>query len=379
MNKKTGIYIHIPFCQSKCSYCDFLSGRGSKEEVLNYFRSLTREIELTRMNDGEEVDSIFFGGGTPSLAPVGDLVKVIETLKKSFNILESSEVTIECNPGTLTKEKLFAYKKAGINRLSFGLQSANDYELKMLGRIHNFSEFRESFIMARDIGFDNISVDLMESIPGQTMDKMMTSLDKVLDLAPDHISAYSLILEEGTRLYENSESFPPLPDEEMEREIYYAVKNKLKASGFIQYEVSNFAKEVGGKSFACKHNIGYWDRANYYGFGLGAASLVNEKRYSNVRNMKLYNDAKTLSDYRESEEVLSIEDSMAEFIFLGFRKNIGIDEDVFYKSFGKKLTDIYGNVLKEHILDGTIKKTDVGYALTDRGMDISNYILSDFL
>ena len=379
MSKKTGIYIHIPFCHSKCSYCDFLSERGSEEEVLNYFRSLTREIELTNMKDCEEVDSIFFGGGTPSLAPVGDLIKLMEILRNRFNILSSSEITIECNPGTLTKEKLLAYKKMGINRLSLGLQSANDDELKMLGRIHSFSEFKESFLIARELGFNNISVDLMESIPGQTMDKMMASLDKVLALGPDHISAYSLILEEGTRLYENLDKFPSLPDEETEREIYYAVKKKLKDAGFIQYEVSNFAREVGGELLMCKHNLGYWDRSNYYGFGLGAASLVDEKRYSNVRNMKQYKDAKMLSDYRDSEELLSLEDSMAEFMFLGFRKNIGINENVFYKTFGKKLIDVYGDVLKEHMLDGTIKKTDVGYALTSRGMDISNYILSDFL
>ncbi len=377
MSKKTGIYVHIPFCYSKCAYCDFLSAAGSEKEIADYFKALSREIGSTSIN--EEVDSIFFGGGTPSLVHERYITEIIELLRRKYRINSDTEITIECNPGTLTEEKLAAYKTAGVNRLSIGLQSADDKELQMLGRIHTFDEFKGSFIMARKQGFDNISVDLMESVPGQTFETMMGTIEKVIALEPEHISAYSLILEEGTRMCEKREDFPDLPDEDTEREIYYAVKKKLAEAGYVQYEVSNFASIREGKLLYCRHNVGYWDRVNYYGFGLGAASLTDGTRYSNVRDMNIYIRAAGLSEYRAETELLDKEDQMSEFMFIGLRKNEGISSSVFKNSFGSTIEDVYGEILKEHIQDGTIKKTDVGYALTERGMDISNYILSDFL
>ena len=277
--KRGGIYIHIPFCVRKCAYCDFLSAPADEKTQAEYVKALQTEIYQTAKLLSENpytVDTVFFGGGTPSILAPGHVKALADTLRESFPFAENAEITIECNPGTLDEEKAAVYRQAGINRISFGLQSANNRELKMLGRIHTMEEFVKSYETARAAGFDNINIDLMSALPGQTFESFLHTLDTVLALKPEHISMYSLILEEGTALYEHLDRYPALPDEDTEREMYDTACLRLADNGYHQYEISNFAKE--GK--ACRHNLSYWERKNYLGFGTGAASLLCEQRYT---------------------------------------------------------------------------------------------------
>jgi oxygen-independent coproporphyrinogen-3 oxidase len=281
-----GIYIHIPFCVRKCLYCDFVSRTGSKEDMQRYHRALINEIELTVVK--ETVDSIFFGGGTPSVYPVEYIEEIIDKLKCRCDVRENSEITIECNPGTLNMDKLYRYRQAGINRISIGLQSCNNEELKKLGRIHTYEEFEHSFIMARDAGFNNINIDIMSAIPDQTIASYKETLHKVVSLRPQHISAYSLIIEEGTPFFseygKGSKNENKLPDEDTDREMYHLTKAYLKENGYERYEISNYARS----EKECKHNIKYWNRDNYYGFGVSAASLVDNVRYTNISDIINY-------------------------------------------------------------------------------------------
>ena len=285
MKKELEIYIHIPFCVRMCAYCDFLSGPASDKTIENYVEKLLEEIEAHRVqNEGSTVTTVFFGGGTPSILSGTQMTRVIEKLKEVFQIEESAEISMEANPGTVTKEKLTAYKNAGINRISFGLQSANNEDLKVLGRIHTYEEFLESFRLARECGFNNINVDLISAIPNQNMESWEKSLKKIICLNPEHISAYSLIIEEGTPFFEmygeDSEREKELPDEEEERAIYHRTEELLNEAGYHRYEISNYAKE--GKE--CQHNLGYWERKNYLGIGLGASSLMNNVIFKNTED-----------------------------------------------------------------------------------------------
>ena len=252
-----GLYIHIPFCRQKCLYCDFPSWAGREGQMQMYVDALTAEIRAQgKRYENREVVSVFFGGGTPSILAPGHVKALADTLRESFPFAENAEITIECNPGTLDEEKAAVYRQAGINRISFGLQSANNRELKMLGRIHTMEEFVKSYETARAAGFDNINIDLMSALPGQTFESFLHTLDTVLALKPEHISMYSLILEEGTALYEHLDRYPALPDEDTERQMYDTACLRLADNGYHQYEISNFAKE--GK--ACRHNLSYWER-----------------------------------------------------------------------------------------------------------------------
>ena len=300
--KRGGIYIHIPFCVRKCAYCDFLSALADEKTQAEYVKALQTEIYQTAKLLSENpytVDTVFFGGGTPSILAPGHVKALADTLRESFPFAENAEITIECNPGTLDEEKAAVYRQAGINRISFGLQSANNRELKMLGRIHTMEEFVQSYETARAAGFDNINIDLMSALPGQTFESFLHTLDTVLALKPEHISMYSLILEEGTALYEHLDRYPALPDEDTERQMYDTACLRLADNGYHQYEISNFAKE--GK--ACRHNLSYWERKNYLGFGTGAASLLCEQRYTNTDSLALYID--TMAELEEKKEVIS--------------------------------------------------------------------------
>ena len=274
------IYIHIPFCVKKCDYCDFLSAPADLETKEKYVEALINEIKLNKNKMSEYVvDTVFIGGGTPSLLEENQISKIMSVLRDNCNMSENPEITIECNPGTITESKLWEYKKSGINRISFGLQSANDKELKSIGRIHNYAGFLESYNLARKCGFDNINVDLMSALPGQTLKSYEETLNKVVRLEPEHISAYSLIVEENTLMYDRVKKaqikgINILPDEESERKMYYLTNNILRSNGYRKYEISNYSKP--GKE--CKHNIGYWQRKEYLGFGIGAASLYKENR-----------------------------------------------------------------------------------------------------
>lgn len=404
---KLEIYIHIPFCVKKCDYCDFLSMCADESMKREYVRALVREIELSKEKMKDYlIDTVFIGGGTPSILDGKVIEKIMKTLRENSTISEDAEVTIECNPGTVTKEKLESYKKAGINRISFGLQSANDEELKNIGRIHSYEQFEESFRLARMAGFDNINIDIMSALPGQSLESYGQTLDKVLVLEPEHISAYSLIVEEGTPLNDRvnealEEGINILPDEDTEREMYYLTDKKLRDAGFHRYEISNYAKE----NYECRHNIGYWKRVPYLGFGLGAASLYQETRYSNTddinryrglldesgRTPDFYDDTDFLQEniYEDSPEILVLlegeiqtlteKDRMEEFMFLGLRMMEGVSVKEFQENFHKTYDNVYGAVTEKMTAQGLVETVGKNVCLTKRGVDISNYVMSEFL
>ena len=392
------IYVHIPFCIKKCLYCDFLSGPCDDFSKEKYVKSLLYEISYYGKKYGKEgrdiiVSSVFFGGGTPSILDETLMSSIIKQLRDSFTIEENAEITIECNPGTLSADKLRIYKQSGVNRLSIGLQSANDDELKNIGRIHTYEDFVRSYYMARECGFDNINIDLMSALPGQTLKSYKETLEKIVNLNPEHISSYSLILEEGTPLYDRIEKLEKngedtgLPDEDTEREMYYLTKKILSDNGFERYEISNYSK----KGYECRHNIAYWIRDNYLGLGLGASSCMDNIRRKNTDDMKRYmevfcNDhVKDISDSgvlnEEEPAVLSEKDMMAEFMFLGLRMISGISKQKFKRCFGKDYDTIYGGVTEKLIKEGLAEIFDDGdrICLSEKGIDVSNSIFVNFI
>lgn len=392
------IYVHIPFCIKKCLYCDFLSGPCDDFSKEKYIKSLLYEISYYGKKYGKEgrdiiVSSVFFGGGTPSILDETLMSSIIKQLRDSFTIEENAEITIECNPGTVSADKLRIYKQSGVNRLSIGLQSANDDELKNIGRIHTYEDFVRSYYMARECGFDNINIDLMSALPGQTLKSYKETLEKIVNLNPEHISSYSLILEEGTPLYDRIEKLEKngedtgLPDEDTEREMYYLTKKILSDNGFERYEISNYSK----KGYECRHNIAYWIRDNYLGLGLGASSCMDNIRRKNTDDMKRYmevfcNDhVKDISGSgvlnEEETAVLSEKDMMAEFMFLGLRMISGISKQKFKRCFGKDYDTIYGGVTEKLIKEGLAEIFDDGdrICLSEKGIDVSNSIFVNFI
>ena len=446
-----GIYIHIPFCVHKCIYCDFLSSPADVHTRKQYVRALINEIYLTRegkcankliknvlqgdntsyedmeeqaVNDltsdyalydtvcmadyektimqedisgcvddiksenGHIVTSIFIGGGTPSAIDAEDISDILDAVRKNYNVSDKAEITIECNPGTMDKKKAVIYRKAGINRISFGLQSTDNNELRMLGRIHTYEQFMESYKIAREAGFDNINIDLMSALPGQTMESFKAVLEKALSLGAEHISVYSLIVEEGTRLSDNIDSFPQIPSDDEDRQMYYMTKEMLSSYGYEQYEISNYAQ----KGYECKHNLKYWERCDYLGFGIGAASLYGGRRYTNISDIGRYMDVlaeitnaldksyvNELLQIRTDMEELSKEDEMSEYMFLGLRKTKGIDITDFKEEFGTDIKDIFGEAIEDNIASGLLIHDGNCLYLSKRGIDISNTVMSDFI
>ena len=384
MKKELELYIHIPFCVKKCAYCDFLSGPLDEETIEEYLQSLLEEIQAHGLKkefvSNYEVTSIFLGGGTPSILSASQIEQLFVVLRESFEITEDAEITIEANPGTVTRGKLETYRACGINRISFGLQSTNNEELKSLGRIHTYEEFLESFSLARECGFDNINVDLISVIPKQTVASWEETLQKVIVLQPEHISAYSLIVEEGTpfaKVYgEGCPGEPDLPSEEDERSIYYRTEELLKAAGYHRYEISNYAKE--GKE--CRHNLGYWERKEYLGIGLGSASLIGNTRYSNTVDLTKYiKDANQPDKIQENVQDLSAQEQVEECMFLGLRKMEGVSETEFEECFGITIDNVYGTQLEQLIEKGLLERTDGRIMLTKKGIDISNYVFAEFI
>ena len=400
------LYVHIPFCVKKCAYCDFLSAPAGEREIRAYTDALIREIRARGENHKDyRVRTVFLGGGTPSVLSGGDAARIFRALKKSFDIAENPEITLEVNPGTVTEEKTAAWKNAGINRISIGLQSVNDRELKMLGRIHTFREFLNTWKLVRRAGFNNVSIDLISAIPGQTVQSWERTLRTVAELGPEHISAYSLIIEEGTPFYTlygdgkekaGDSSFPPLPDEDEDREIYQRTASVLNEYGYHRYEISNYARE----GYECRHNLGYWERKEYLGLGLGASSLIRECRFHNTADMEKYmhvygsggkaaegkkNSASSCMKAEEQNstleeiEKLSVEDQMEEFMFLGLRKTAGISPEDFRRSFDRNIMDVYGEKLIKLEKQGLIRNSGARIRLTERGTDISNYVFSEFI
>lgn len=376
------IYIHIPFCVKKCAYCDFLSFAADEKMKRAYIGMLLQEIEAWQDRGDESISTVFFGGGTPSVLPAEAIAAVLEALKKKFTFDRDAEITVECNPGTLTADKLRIYRQAGINRLSIGLQSAQEEELRLLGRIHTWEDFLESFRLARQAGFGNINVDLMSALPGQRLAIWRDTLEKVLALAPEHISAYSLIIEEGTPFYgryqedarrrERGEECQILPSEDEEREMYRLTETLLEEHGYARYEISNYALP----GFACRHNCGYWERREYKGFGLGAASLVDHMRFSNTTDLHRYLEGNWEG---EAQERLTREEEMEETMFLGLRMREGVSFAHFRQQFGVEMETVYREVLQKLERQGLLEQTKETVRLTDRGTDISNYVFAEFL
>lgn len=379
MKKELELYLHIPFCVSKCKYCDFLSAPSGEEQRQIYVERLCRRIRYWSdviHNYGYEIVSIFVGGGTPSILTEAQITQVFEAVHESFPIREDAEITLEMNPGTDVKDKLPVYRELGINRLSMGLQSADNEELKCLGRIHTYEDFRQVYQWAREAGFTNINVDLMSAIPGQTLESYEDTLRKVADLEPEHISAYSLIIEEGTPFYERygeGRHAEELPDEDIERQMYVRTGEILEDYGYHRYEISNYAKD----GYECRHNLGYWDRKEYLGLGAGASSLMDHIRWKEPDHIGP--STGLVLEEREDFTRLRRKDEMEEFMFLGLRKINGVSEHDFYKSFRVSMDEIYKESIENLIKEGLLVREEDRIRLTDRGIDLSNYALSQFL
>lgn len=374
--KKLGLYIHIPFCVKKCNYCDFLSAPATKQVQMAYMDTLQKEIKEKATEYSDRcVDTVFIGGGTPTSVPYETLVKMMDTFREVFCLDKDCEITLECNPGTVTKEALKAYRAAGINRLSIGLQSTDNALLKILGRIHTYEQFLETYTWAREAGFENINVDIMSGLPNQTLEQYEDTLKKLVELKVEHISAYSLIVEEGTpfyKLYEGDRL--ALPNEDIEREMYYRTKDILKEAGFERYEISNYAK----KGYECRHNIRYWVRQDYLGLGLGASSCIENTRYKNTEWLDEY---LLENKYTEKTEVqnLSKEECMEEFMFLGLRMTKGVSKTKFSEVFGPDIEEVYGSVLSKLKEQKLIQEEGDSIFLTEYGLDVSNRVWVEFL
>ena len=424
MKKPLGLYIHIPFCVRKCEYCDFLSwSEPSRADRTAYAAALCREISAAAETFPKaDVDTIFIGGGTPTTLSPEDLSMIMNHVRGAFHVLPEAEITMEMNPGTYS-EGMIAFVKEHLTRVSIGLQSARNEELRRLGRIHTYEEFENCYRSLRNAGVDNINIDLMSALPGQSLQSWEYTLRKVIGLDPEHISAYSLIIEEGTPFYDLYESGKlNLPEEDEEREMYHLTKTILSAAGYERYEISNYAKS----GFACRHNIRYWRREPYLGFGVGAASMYGElvplavnsalmgskqtaisPNEGDIKNYFISCCGRVSGQYRRTNDTdyirylrhydlresgggkawdgentttcLSLKDSMEEFMFLGLRMTDGVSIREFYDAFGFSMDDIYGDVIRKYIENGLLERGDDRIALTARGLDVSNVVMEEFL
>ncbi|MBQ6361991.1 MAG: oxygen-independent coproporphyrinogen III oxidase [Lachnospiraceae bacterium] len=378
--KDLGLYIHIPFCVRKCAYCDFVSFRASENVQNAYFRSLLQELgEYQSLGNTCLIRTIYFGGGTPSIADPIQLMRILLLIRDHFLVAEDAEITIEVNPGTITRENLKAWKQIGINRLSIGLQSDNDDLLQTLGRIHTYDDFLAGYRAARAAGFDNISVDLMYSLPGQTPEMWMNTIRNLSALGPDHISAYALSIEEGTpfaKKYGTPEGAALLPSEEDDRKMYHDACEYLKAAGYERYEISNFAKP----DRYSRHNMIYWSMGDYLGLGLNASSYMNGRRFANPADLNEYIRAvPKLSARMRENEPQTKKEAMEEFMFLGLRRSRGVTAKEFKEAFREDLEAKYGKVIKRLVRQRMLTFEDGRLALTDAGIDVSNAVLAEFL
>lgn len=460
-NKNISIYIHIPFCVRKCNYCDFLSFPAAIDVQTRYLEALIKEIErgaawLQDKGYAPYIKSIFLGGGTPSSVDPKWIVKILNTVRRNYDVAVDAEITMEMNPGTATPESFSVYKKAGINRLSIGCQSLNDDELKELGRIHDAKTFYETFSAAREAGFDNINVDLMSALPGQSVRSYTDTLKGIIELRPEHISAYSLIIEEGTPFYDKYKDVidrdlydiedelvkegvvlknpceddteaaekvigkvclvKPLPTEEEERKMYEETIDILTKNGYHRYEVSNYARDDG--DYECYHNKAYWKRADYLGFGIGAAGMVDDERFTNTDDINTYckylegidisyppledtdntdtdiNDtdntdntgvADSKMSYKYTKrpllehDKLSIKACMEETMFLGLRMDEGVSVSDFERKFGSSIQSVYGNTIDKLDREALVVIENGYIKLTEKGLEVSNAVLSEFL
>lgn len=368
MNPK-GLYIHIPFCIKKCNYCDFLSFAGKESQFSTYVEKMAEEIRS--LHQKESVDTIFFGGGTPSILSMEQFDVIMSSIHESFSIDKDAEISMECNPGTLSLDKLRFYKSVGINRISMGVQSFQNDELKALGRIHTKEEAIESYKWMRKAGFQNINFDLMSGIPLQTMESYQQTLACAMELDPEHISAYSLIIEENTPFFDMYQDASPV-SEDLDREMYDYTKHFLQKYGYHRYEISNYAK----KDYECKHNLKYWSGEDYLGIGLGACSKLGAKRLRNEVDLMKYIE---IGPCPLVEEELTLEDEMSEFFILGLRKTKGVSLREFQERYGKEKLKKYQDVIWKFIKIGALEQRNEYIFFTDYGLDCSNIVLSEFL
>ena len=375
--KELGVYIHIPFCIKKCDYCDFISYCDKNSLIEPYMKVVKKELkeEIEKViHDDYQITTIYIGGGTPSSINAKYIVELMNVINEVINEKENGglEITIEVNPGTVTEEKLKAYQKAGINRLSIGLQETNNELLKSIGRVHTYEQFLETYTLARSVGFQNINVDLMIGLPEQSIENIKKSLDKIIDLKPEHISVYSLILEEGTKLYKKYQNkIIELPEDEFERHMYWYVKNKLENAGYRHYEISNFARP----GFESRHNVNCWKQKEYIGIGLAAHSYIKEKRYSNSSTMEKYLEG----EKKEVHETQSKEDKEKEYMLLGLRMIQGVSIQQFKNKFGENPIFLFKNELSKLVEENLVEIDGDKIKLTSKGLDLANLVWEEFV
>ena len=375
--KEIGIYVHIPFCKRKCYYCDFVSYDNKYEKIDSYVETVKKEIEDTsnEFTKNHIVSTIYFGGGTPSFLESKYIKLLLENIRRNFNVSSNAEITLEVNPGTITEEKLKTYQMCGINRLSIGLQTTNDNLLKKIGRIHTYSEFLSTYNLARKLGFSNINVDLIFSLPDESLDDLKLDLEKIIELSPEHISTYSLIVENGTKIKElieeNADGYN-LPSEDIERQMYWYIKNTLEEKGYRHYEISNFAKE----GYESKHNLNCWNQKEYFGFGAAAHSFIDGIRFSNK---------KILSEYifnfksRDIEEKMNREELAKEYMMLGLRKIDGVSISEFERKFNLNPL-LYFRFEISKLTDEDLIEVDLDeIKLTKKGLDFANIVWEEFI
>ena len=376
--KEVGIYIHIPFCKSKCYYCDFVSFSGMGKYVDGYINALVKEL-IHKSKNNYYIKTIFIGGGTPSIIDEKYIKQIMDTIKDYFDYDPKMEVTIEVNPGTVTEEKLKTYYDLGINRLSVGLQSANDKILKEIGRIHSFEEYKNTIKLAKKVGFKNINSDIIVGLPNQTIYDVENTIDELVKLKLKHISVYSLILEENTRLYELVQTnMVELPDDELERYMYWYAKRRLEDEGYIHYEISNFAK----KGYESKHNLDCWSQKEYIGFGINAASYEDDTRYKNIVSIENYIKNIENGEFDDNviiEEKQSKKDKANEYVILGLRKIEGLNIIDFENKFKISFDSLYKNKINKLISMGLIYLHDNNVKLTDKGIDLANIVWEEFI
>lgn len=380
--EELGIYIHIPFCKKKCYYCDFISYCNKNEFVDDYIKCLKKEIiNFTQKHkDIYDITTIYIGGGTPSSIEEKHIKDIIDTIDENLvKIKDIKEITIEINPGTITKQRLEQYKSSGINRISIGLQSTNNKLLEEIGRIHNFDEFLETYNMARKVGFKNINVDLMLGLPNQTINDLSDSINEIIKLNPEHISIYSLILEENTVLYNLVEQGKlTLPTDELERNMYWYVKNKLELNNYNHYEISNFAKE----GYESKHNWNCWEQKQYVGFGASAHSYLKDKRFSNTENLEQYINNIENDNIQKNyiiHENQDIEDKKKEYMLLGLRKIEGVSIQKFKNKFKDNPIYLFRNELQKLIEENLLEIDGDNIRLTNKGLDLANIVWEEFI
>ncbi len=366
-----GIYLHVPFCAAKCRYCDFLSFAGSDAGLrARYVEALRAEIRAR--GEGQAADSVFFGGGTPSLLEPEEIASLLAALREAYQILPDAEISMEANPGTVDAWKLSAYRSAGITRLSLGVQSFDDALLARIGRIHSARQAEEAAEAARAAGFENLNLDLIFALPGQSLADWERTLRRAIALAPEHVSFYALQIEEGTPLCEavRRGEERPVP-EETDRAMYHLALRLLAEAGYEPYEISNAAKP----GFACRHNLKYWSFQDYMGLGLGAASFLNGVRLKNTEELSEYLAGRFEAERHEN----SLSDSMAEYLFTGLRKREGISLAAFEERFGRSVEEIHPGVLEKHLRSGLLERNGARVFLTERGLDLANTVLCDLI